>query len=91
MAYNNRGVARQQKGDLEGAISDFGRAIAANPRHAEAYANRGIALLRLGKKAEAQRDLSQSLALKPGLKPFIEQSTAGQPWRTPVRQPGTGS
>ena len=76
MAYNQRGIARQVKGDLEGAISDFSRALKLNPRHAGVYANRGLARLLQGKKPEAEKDFANCLALDPSLKPFLERRVA---------------
>src|SRR2546423_1428188 len=42
--YNNRGNARKGKGDLDGAIADYTKALEQNPKYAEAFYNRGIAL-----------------------------------------------
>jgi formylglycine-generating enzyme required for sulfatase activity/Flp pilus assembly protein TadD len=39
--YDNRGLAKYHKGDYDGAIADFTRAIEIDPRDATAYANRG--------------------------------------------------
>ena len=44
-AYYNRGNAKQAKGDLEGAMADFNRAIELDPRYAEV---RGDVLLAKG-------------------------------------------
>jgi len=41
--YYNRGVERQNKGDLKGAIVDYTAAAAINPRHAPAHFNLGHA------------------------------------------------
>ncbi len=41
--YNNRGVAKVRKGDLDSAIQDFNSALDRNPRYADAFKNRGIA------------------------------------------------
>jgi len=43
MTYNNRGNARKGKGDIEGAIADYNKALETQPRFAEAYYNRGLA------------------------------------------------
>ena len=42
-AYNNRGSAKVNKGDVDGAIADFNRALQLDPKLAKAYMNRGIA------------------------------------------------
>jgi tetratricopeptide (TPR) repeat protein len=42
-AYNNRGVARDSKGDWDGAIKDYTEAIRLKPDYAVAFYNRGIA------------------------------------------------
>ena len=36
-AYGNRGIAKQAKGDLDGAIADYDRAIELDPKFAHAY------------------------------------------------------
>ena len=41
--FFNSGLARQTKGDLDGAIADYSKAIELNPKIAEAYNNRGLA------------------------------------------------
>jgi tetratricopeptide (TPR) repeat protein len=43
MAYNNRGNAGDDKGDLDGALKDYTEAIRLKPDDATAYYNRGIA------------------------------------------------
>jgi tetratricopeptide (TPR) repeat protein len=40
-AYNNRGLHYQNKRDYDQAIADFNRAIALDPKDANAYSNRG--------------------------------------------------
>jgi tetratricopeptide (TPR) repeat protein len=41
--YYNRGLAKQDKGDLDGAIADYNRAIELDPKYFFAYNNRGNA------------------------------------------------
>jgi len=72
-AFNNRGAARQDKGDLNGAIADFSRAVKLEPGYAEAYANRGLALLLQHRDKNAQRDLQRSLKLNKELKADLEE------------------
>ena len=43
----NRGILRLRKGRIDGAIEDFDSAIALDPGQAEAYLNKGLALLRM--------------------------------------------
>jgi tetratricopeptide (TPR) repeat protein len=62
-AYNNRGFAKQTKGDLEGAIADYSRALELNPRYATAYHNRGIAKRARGDLDGSIADYSRALEL----------------------------
>src|SRR4029077_10182209 len=41
--YNKRGLAKEAKGDHDGAIADYNRAIELDPKYAGAYNNRGLA------------------------------------------------
>jgi tetratricopeptide (TPR) repeat protein len=43
----NRGILRLRTGAVDDAIADFDRAIALDPAEAEAYLNKGMAMLRL--------------------------------------------
>ena len=51
--YNNRGVAKQAKGDLDGALADFNKAIALDSALVAAYKNRDL----VG-RAKADRDVT---------------------------------
>src|SRR5262249_17241885 len=66
-ARNNRGLARQEKGDLDGALSDFDCAIALDPQQAAFYGNRGKAWLLKREVERAMRDLNRALSLDPKL------------------------
>jgi tetratricopeptide (TPR) repeat protein len=61
------GAAAQQRGDLERAAEAYRRAIEINPRFAEAYANLGAVLARLGRHTEAVSAYERALAISPGL------------------------
>ena len=60
------------KSELERGIIEFNRAIELNPRFVLAYANRGLALLRQGKDAEAMKDFERVVELDPTLKTEVE-------------------
>lgn len=44
--YVNRGILRLRMGDVDHAIGDFDDAIQRDPQQAEAYLNKGVAMLR---------------------------------------------
>ena len=63
--YSQRGIARFEKNDLDGAIADFTKAIELKGQSLEfCYYFRGIALYRLGRLDEALADLSKAITLK---------------------------
>jgi tetratricopeptide (TPR) repeat protein len=51
------------EGRLAAALEGFNRVLAVNPFHAQAFYQRGLANRRLGKVAEAQRDLARAVGL----------------------------
>lgn len=64
--YVNRGILNMQAKNLTAAIADYDQAIRLRPETAEAYVNKGIALLHLGgRDAEAVAVLSEGLARNP--------------------------
>jgi tetratricopeptide (TPR) repeat protein len=72
--YNNRGTIRHEQGDTVGAVADFSKAIEIDPKSVFAYANRGYALILLGKDNEAQKDFDQILKMNQSLKQEIDQT-----------------
>jgi len=64
--YAQRGIARFEKNDLEGAIADFSRVIEMNGKDQEfCYYFRGLAHYRNGNPNQAIDDLSKAIAIKP--------------------------
>ena len=53
-AYNNRGIARAAKGDLDGALRDYAEAIRLKPDYANAYCNHGAARAYKGNSASTK-------------------------------------
>jgi tetratricopeptide (TPR) repeat protein len=64
-AYNNRGLARTDKGDLDGALLDYTEAIRLKPDLADAYTNRGNALRQKGDVDGALADYAASIRPRP--------------------------
>ncbi len=62
-AYNNRGAARADLGDKQGAVADYSKPIELKPDLATPYANRGIARAELGDKQGAIEDLQKAAQL----------------------------
>jgi tetratricopeptide (TPR) repeat protein len=62
-AYYNRGVARMQLNQLEGALADFNKAIEINPQDPDAWNNRGLIYNRQGKPGAAISDFSKAIEL----------------------------
>ena len=58
--FFEKGIAKYDLQDYEGAISDFNKAIEINPNNAEAYYNRGFAKINLGQKDSGCLDLSKA-------------------------------
>ena len=56
LAWANLALTLDVEGDVDGAISAYGQALIRSPQHAQIRANRGMALLRAGRMAEAWQD-----------------------------------
>jgi tetratricopeptide (TPR) repeat protein len=63
--YNNSGLAKQAKGDLDGAIADFNRAIELAPAYSYSYGRRAEAKKRKGDLDGAIADYNKAIALDP--------------------------
>ena len=64
-AYNNRGLAWRDKGDLDRAIADYNEAIRLDPKYAFAYNNRGFAWRAKGDLDRAIADYTEAIRLEP--------------------------
>src|SRR5258708_904254 len=63
--YVNRGIEKVKKGDPDGAIADFTRAIEIDPRYTSAYLNRGISRKEKGDLAGAIADYTTVVEIDP--------------------------
>jgi tetratricopeptide (TPR) repeat protein/glutathione peroxidase-family protein len=64
--YYNRGLARFEKEDAEGAIADLTKAIKLDPTYADAYYIRGIVRGDRGDADGAIEDYNRTIQLRPG-------------------------
>jgi tetratricopeptide (TPR) repeat protein len=64
-SYNRSGNAKRIRGDYQGAIADYNRAIELKPNYANAYFNRAVAQSELGDNSAALADLNRAIALNP--------------------------
>ena len=67
----NRGILRMRKGRIDDAIADFDAAIELDPRQAEAYLNKGLALLRMPGGPEQALPLFDSALQRNTRKPAL--------------------
>lgn len=65
ITYLLRGEAHKYKGDYEGAVDDFSRAIAIKPNYAQAFYFRGLTYENLGKYEDAYKDVRMAISFKP--------------------------
>ncbi len=65
--FSKRGVAKEKKGDLVGAIADYSKAIELDPKDTIAYFNRGGAKQMKGDLDGAIADYSKAIELNPVL------------------------
>ena len=65
IAYFNRGIAYQNKGDHAKAIAEFNQSIKLNASDPAAYRNRGYSYAQTGEFDRAIDDYNQTIKLKP--------------------------
>ena len=58
--FRERGIFAYRSGNLDGAITEFDRAIQLDPKFSAAYIDRGIVLYRLQKFERAFADIAQA-------------------------------
>jgi tetratricopeptide (TPR) repeat protein len=63
--YVNRGIIHMQARNINAAIADYDAAIRVSPDTAEAYVNKGLAMLRLGRHEEVVTLLTEGLVRNP--------------------------
>ena len=63
--YYDRGMARFEKGETDGAISDFTKAIKKRPRHGMAHYYRALAYLREKEYDKAIADYTSAIEIDP--------------------------
>jgi Tfp pilus assembly protein PilF/S1-C subfamily serine protease len=59
------GLQKERQNDYRGALIEYDRAIALDPRYADAYVGRGFAKSKLGENSSAIGDFSTAIALNP--------------------------
>ena len=64
-AYNNRGIAHDDKGEVDKAIKDYNKAIKLNPNYVYAYNNRGVAYRNKNKYDCAIKEYTKAIELNP--------------------------
>ena len=64
--YSENGNTKFNTGDYAGALMDYNKALALNPKDAMTYYNRGKAKFNLGKIPDAVKDYSRAIKLEPG-------------------------
>lgn len=75
IAHLNRGLARYEGGDLEGAELDFSEAIAISPEYGRAWAHRGVIRHQLGQTDAGLRDLTRALVFEPSAETYSNRGS----------------
>jgi tetratricopeptide (TPR) repeat protein len=81
----NRAFALMERGDWEGALAGFRATAAKNDWNAPTHGNMGLCLARLGRKAEALKELDRAIEVDPRYEPAmfnrlaVERMEEGKP------------
>jgi tetratricopeptide (TPR) repeat protein len=70
----NRALEHESMGESDKAVAEYIKALEFNSRYAMAYYNRGMLLMRTGKKARARADFQKVIALSEGTE-LIDMAT----------------
>jgi tetratricopeptide (TPR) repeat protein len=65
IVLNQQGIAKQNKGDWNGAMADYNEAIRLDPTYSSAYDNRGNVKRQKGELNGAMADIDQAIRLNP--------------------------
>ncbi len=65
VGYNNLGLALMERGDTQGAVEAYGRALTLSPGYVTAHYNMALAMLTLGRAAEAVEEARRAVELDP--------------------------
>ena len=82
IAYHNRGIAHQSKGDLERALADYDTAIQLDPNYRSAYDARGRIYATKGDYARALADVTRASELASKTKAVpVAKISEQPPWK----------
>ena len=69
--YNNRAIIKENSGDINGALTDYGYAIYLNPNYDKAYQNRMNLYIKTDQYNNAVNDCNKLVAIKPSYSSYL--------------------
>jgi Flp pilus assembly protein TadD len=63
LAYNDRGMAKHELKDLDGALADYNKCVEVDSLYEEAYSNRGIVAAVRGDQQAAMKDFDKAISI----------------------------